>query len=165
MEKQKVYDYLNNLGMEYEVVDHPAAVTTELADLYVEGKEGVLTKTLFMAGKKDRNFYMIIMDEHSHMGLKEMGEMVGDRLHFAKEDQLMTKMGLKPGIVSLFGLLNNEEHDIHVYVEKGIMNERLITFHPNDNTATVFIKVTDMFKVLDDLKYEYTLFDVPSVEE
>ena len=119
MVKEKVYNYLNGLGMEYEVVDHPAAVTTELADLYVEGKEGVLTKTLFMAGKKDRKFYMIIMDEHSHMGLKEMGEMVGDRLHFAKEEQLMDKMGLKPGIVSLFGLLNNEEHDINVYVEKG----------------------------------------------
>lgn len=165
MVKERVYNYLNGLGMEYEVVDHPAAVTTELADLYVEGKEGVLTKTLFMAGKKDRKFYMIIMDEHSHMGLKEMSEMVGDRLHFAKEEQLMDKMGLKPGIVSLFGLLNNEEHDINVYVEKGIMNERLITFHPNDNTATVFMNVTDMFKVLDDLKYEYTLFDVPVEEE
>ena len=51
-----VFKYLDNLNIKYEVVYHPAVITTDEADKYVEGKEGVLTKTLFMAGKKDRNF-------------------------------------------------------------------------------------------------------------
>lgn len=157
---EQVFKYLEKMNIEYEVVHHPAALTTEQADSYVVGKEGVLTKTMFMAGKKDRKFYMFIMDEKKRLDMKQLSELVGDKLHFAKEEHLMTKMGLKPGIVSLFGLLNNKEHDIQVYVDKEILSERLITFHPNENTATVFIAITDMFKILDDLKYEYHLIEI-----
>lgn len=155
----KVLNYLKDMNIDYEIVNHPVATTTEEADKFVEGKEGVLTKSLFMSGKKDRNFYLFIMDDKKMLDIKKMSELVSDKLHFAKEEHLQEKMGLKPGVVSLFGLLNNKEHDIKIYIDKEIMSEKIITFHPNVNTATLFIKIDDMFKILNNLNYEYTIID------
>ena len=63
----KVFDYLKELNIKYDVVYHEAAFTTEDADKYIEGKEGVRSKTLFMSGRKNRNFYLIIMDENKRV--------------------------------------------------------------------------------------------------
>lgn len=157
---KEVFDYLDSLGIKYDIVNHPAAFTTEEADKYIEWMEGVPSKTMFMAGKKDRNFYLFIMDENKRLDIKKLSNLIGDRLHFGKEDDLKRKMGLVPGMVSLFGLLNNKEHDIKVYIDKDVNSERLITFHPNDNRATIFISINDMFKVLDDLDYDYKILDL-----
>ena len=157
---KEVFNYLDNLSIKYDVVNHPAAYTTEEADKYIEGMEGIPSKTMFMAGKKDKNFYLFIMDENKRLDIKKLSNLIGDRLHFGKEEDLKRKMGLVPGMVSLFGLLNNKDHDINVYIDKDILNERLITFHPNDNRATIFIRVDDMLRILDDLKYEYKIIDL-----
>lgn len=157
---KEVFNYLDNLNIKYNVVNHPAAFTTLEADKYIEGMEGIPSKTMFMAGKKDRNFYLFIMDENKRLDIKKISELIGDRLHFGKENDLKNKMGLIPGMVSLFGLLNNKEHDIRVFIDKDVTLEKLITFHPNDNSATIFISVSDMFKILDDLDYNYELLDL-----
>lgn len=156
----KVLDILKQMDINYKIVNHPPAYTTELADEYVKGHEGVLSKTLFMAGKKEKNYYLIIMDEHKMLDIKNLSNIVGERLHFAKEESLKEKMELKPGIVSLFGLINNISHDINVYIDKALLEEKIITFHPNDNTATVFITIDDMFKFLDNLDYDYQIIDL-----
>lgn len=156
----KVFDYLKELNIKYDVVYHEAAFTAEDADKYIEGKEGVRSKTLFMSGRKNRNFYLIIMDENKRVDIKSLNVLLNEKLSFASSEHLKNKLGLAPGVVSLFGLLNNTEHDIHVVVDKELLNESIMTFHPNDNTATIFISMDDMFKVLDDLKYEYKLIDL-----
>lgn len=157
---KKVLEYLKNKKMKYEIIYHPPAITTEEADKYIEGKEGIRSKTMFMANKKDKKFYLIIMDDSKRLDIKKMNEIINDKLHFAKEGQLIEKLGLKPGTVSIFGLLNNKDHDINIYIDKEIMNEKLITFHPNDNTATIFITVEDMLKIFDDLDYNYEVIEL-----
>lgn len=157
---KKVLEYLKNRKMKYEIIYHPPAMTTEEADKYIEGKEGIRSKTMFMANKKDKKFYLIIMDDSKRLDIKKMNEIINDKLHFAKEVQLIEKLGLKPGTVSIFGLLNNKDHDINIYIDKEIMNEKLITFHPNDNTATIFITVEDMLKIFDDLDYNYEVIEL-----
>ena len=69
-------------------------------------------------------------------------------------------MNLVPGMVSIFGLLNNKDHDIKVFIDKAITYENKITFHPNDNTATMFISVNDMYKFLNTLDYKYEIIDM-----
>lgn len=156
----EVKSFLKENNISYEIVEHPAAYTTELADKYIEGKDGARSKTMFMAGKKDRKFYLLILDEIKRLDLKNLSELVEDRLHFASEEQLEEKLGLKPGIVSLFGLINDKNHEVNVYIDKDLLDEEIITFHPNDNTATVFISVNDMFLVLDILNYDYKIIEM-----
>ena len=69
-------------------------------------------------------------------------------------------MGLEPGVVSIFGLLNNKDHDIKIYIDKEIINEERISFHPNVNTKTIFINMNDMFKFFDSLNYNYEIIDL-----
>ena len=157
---QEVLDYLDKLNIKYEIVNHPEAFTTEEADKYVEGMEGVLTKSIFMAGKKDRKFYLFIMDDKKRLDIKKISEFLDDKLHFASEETLMKKLGLKQGYVSLFGLLNNKDHDILIYIDKEILDEKIITFNPNVNTATLFMSVDDMFKFIEDLDYNYIIMDL-----
>ena len=67
----------------------------------------------------------------------------------------MEKMGLPAGVVSPFGLLNNEDHDITVYFDKEIMDEERMSFHPNTNEKTIFISTKDLLRYLDDIGYKY----------
>lgn len=156
-QKQIVIDTLNKMNIPYEEVEHEAVWTTKEADKAIVGKIGVPSKTLFMAGKKDRRFYLIIMDDYKRLDLKSVGEIIGDRLHFSSEEQLKSKMDLVPGMVSLFGLINNKEHDIEIYIDEELLNEKIITFHPNINTSTFFISIDDMFKFIKELNYEYKI--------
>ncbi|MBQ9238601.1 MAG: prolyl-tRNA synthetase associated domain-containing protein [Treponema sp.] len=159
-EMEKVEATLRDMHIQYDIVHHPAALTTEDADRYIEGKDGIRSKTLFMSGKKDRAHYLIIMDESKRINIQQMNEITGDKLHFGKEENLYAKMRLAPGVVSLFGLLNNAEHDIVVYIDRAVLNEKIITFHPNENTATVFISVDDMFTFLKNIHHPYTVIDL-----
>ena len=75
--KQQVYDELEKMGIKYEVVNHPPALTTQQADDYIEGKIGVRSKTMFMSDKKKRNFYLLILDDAKRLDIKKIGERNG----------------------------------------------------------------------------------------
>lgn len=157
----EVLNYLDELKIAYEVVTHPAATTTELADKYIEGIEGVRSKTLFLRDKKKKNFYLVILDDKKSVDMAKLASLTGEkRLQFASADSLEEKMGLEPGVVSIFGLLNNKDHDIKIYIDKEIINEERISFHPNVNTKTIFINMNDMFKFFDSLNYNYEIIDL-----
>ena len=157
----EVLNYLDELKIAYEVVTHPAATTTELADKYIEGVDGVRSKTLFLRDKKKKNFYLVILDDKKSVDMAKLASLTGEkRLQFASADSLEEKMGLEPGVVSIFGLLNNKDHDIKIYIDKEIINEERISFHPNVNTKTIFINMNDMFKFFDSLNYNYEIIDL-----
>lgn len=159
--KEKVYEALENMDINYEVVNHPPALTIEQADLFIEGKEGVRTKTMFLTNKNKNTCYLLILDESKRLDLKKIGQMINAKgLKFGSEDKLYEKMQLQFGVVSLFGLLNNIEKDINIYIDSEIMGQKSITFHPNENTATVFISITDMLKFLDILDFNYEIIDM-----
>lgn len=153
---EKVLHFLDELQIQYKIVEHPAAMTTEEADRYIEGYEGVRTKTLFLCNKKSRNFYLIVMDDKKYVDMKTLEGLLEDKgLHFCSAEKLMAKMGIEPGMVSIFGLLNNEEKDIQVILDQRIMDQQVMTFHPNDNTKTVFISTEGMLGFLDATGYVY----------
>ena len=144
-----VYDTLNKMQIKYNVVEHPKVVTTEEADKFIEGMEGVRTKTLFLCNKKNTAFYLLVMDGTKRLDIKKLETAAQDKkIRFCSPLQLMDKMGLSPGEVSLFGLLNNTEKDIKVLLDREMLSQRLISFHPNDNTKTVFITIDDMYRFL-----------------
>lgn len=157
---QKVADKLNELGIEYELVEHPPALTTEQADEFIEGIEGVRTKTMFLTNRKKKNFYLVIMDDSKRMDMNLFKDIVGEKVKMASENSLMEKMGLPAGVVSPFGLLNNEDKDIKVYFDKEIMDEERMSFHPNTNEKTIFVTTEDLLKYLDAIGYEYIIEDL-----
>lgn len=152
---QKVADTLNELGITFHIVEHEPALTTEQADRFIEGIEGVRTKTMFLTNKKKRNFYLVIMDDAKRLNMDVFKEIVEEKqIKMASAETLNDKMMLPPGVVSPFGLLNNKDKDIQVYFDQEIVSEERMSFHPNTNEKTIFIKTEDLFSFLKAIGYE-----------
>lgn len=152
---QKVADTLNELGITFHIVEHEPALTTEQADRFIEGIEGVRTKTMFLTNKKKRNFYLVIMDDAKRLDMDVFKDIVEEKqIKMASAETLNDKMMVPPGVVSPFGLLNNKDKDIHVYFDQEIVSEERMSFHPNTNEKTIFINTQDLFTFLKEIGYE-----------
>ena len=157
----KVVEKLKKLDIPFELVEHEPALTTEQADAFIEGIEGVRTKTMFLTNKKKTQYYLLIMDDKKSLDMDDFKSQVGaDRIRMASLNSLAEKMNLPAGTVSPFGLLNNEEKDILVYFDKDIVSEDIMAFHPNTNEKTIFVSTTDLFKFLQDLGYSYQVLEL-----
>ncbi|MBQ4651000.1 MAG: prolyl-tRNA synthetase associated domain-containing protein [Firmicutes bacterium] len=158
---EMVVNKLKELNIEFEQVNHPPALTTEEADKYIEGMEGVRTKTMFLTNKKKTDWFLVVMDDLKRLDMERFEEIAQTkRVKMASPESLMEKMGLPPGTVSIFGLLNNEDHDIKVYFDKEIMSEEIMTFHPNTNEITMFIRTADMMRYFEDIGYEVNVVEL-----
>ena len=152
---QKVVDQLNELGIPFQIVEHEPVLTTEQADRFIEGIEGVRTKTMFLTNKKKRNFYLVIIDDAKRLDMDIFKEIVEEnRVKMASAETLNDKMMLLPGTVSPFGLLNNRDKDIQVYFDQEIVSEERMCFHPNTNEKTIFVNTEDLFTFLKAIGYE-----------
>ena len=153
---QQVANKLQELGIIFDVVEHPPVFTTEQADSYIEGMEGVRTKSMFLTNRKKTQYYLLIMGDKKRLDMDDFKVQVGaNRIRMASLDSLAEKMTLPAGTVSPFGLLNNEEKDILVYFDKDIVSEDIMTFHPNTNEKTIFIKSKDLFRFLESIGFTY----------
>ncbi|MDD7765603.1 MULTISPECIES: prolyl-tRNA synthetase associated domain-containing protein [Anaerococcus] len=156
-----VENKLKELEIDFKIVDHPPATTTELADKYIEGHEGVRTKSMFLTDRKKKNFYLVILDDYKRLDMDRFKDIVGEKkVKMASENSLMEKMKLPAGTVSPFGLLNNEDHDIKFFMDKEIVDEEIMTFHPNINEKTLFLKTKDLFKYLDNIGYVVNIIEL-----
>ena len=152
---QKVVDQLNELGIPFQIVEHEPVLTTEQADRFIEGIEGVRTKTMFLTNKKKSNFYLVIIDDAKRLDMDVFKEIVEEnRIKMASAEMLNDKMMLLPGTVSPFGLLNNRDKDIQVYFDQEIVSEERMCFHPNTNEKTIFVNTEDLFSLLKAIGYE-----------
>lgn len=152
---QKVVDQLNELGIPFQIVEHEPVLTTEQADRFIKGIEGVRTKTMFLTNKKKRNFYLVIIDDAKRLDMDVFKEIVEEnRIKMASAETLNDKMMLLPGTVSPFGLLNNRDKDIQVYFDQEIVSEERMCFHPNTNEKTIFVNTEDLFTFLKAIGYE-----------
>lgn len=156
-----VFEKLSELGIEIETVEHPPAWTTEEADVYIEGIDGVRTKTLFLTNKKKTAFYLLIMDDQQQLDMDKFRDLVGaNRIRMASADSLFQKMKLPPGMVSPFGLLLNEERDISLYMDRAIESEERMSFHPNTNEKTIFLATKDLFSFCEEIGYPINIVDL-----
>lgn len=156
-----VLTLLQQLSIPFELIEHPPVFTTEEADRYIEGLEGARTKSLFLTNKKKTAYYLLIMDDTKRLDMEAFKELVGEtRIKMASPDNLMEKMKLTPGTVSIFGLLNDPDKDIHVYFTKEVLAEVRMSFHPNDNTKTLFLATQDILNMVENWGYTYTAVDL-----
>lgn len=147
--EKKVYDALNQLGIPFIQYEHiPVYTIPEIDNLNME-MEGLHCKNLFVRNHNGNIHYLIIVSQEKRADLKKLAKQIGSsRLSFASEERLMKHLGLTPGAVTPFGLLNDEEKKVIVLVDEDLRNSRHICFHPNVNTASVSILYDDFVKFL-----------------
>lgn len=150
MNKQEIYNYLKQKNIWHEITEHEAVFhmgelpKVELPYPEAEGKN------LFICDDKKVNYYLITVKGNKRVNLKEFKKQNNTRsLSFAKENELMDIMHLTPGSVTPFGILNDKNLKVQVYIDKDFMNDHhIIGIHPNDNTATVWLKIEDLITII-----------------
>ena len=150
MNKQEIYELLEEHQICYEVTEHKAVYTMdELAGIALPYPES-LAKNLFVRDDKKRNYYLITVHGNKRINLKEFRRNNGTRpLSFADECNLMDVLALTPGSVTPFGLLNDKDCKAQLYLDEDFLNAPgTIGIHPNDNTATVWLHTEDLIRLL-----------------
>ncbi|MGH9408597.1 MAG: prolyl-tRNA synthetase associated domain-containing protein [Vicinamibacterales bacterium] len=140
-----VYRVLDGLGISYERHEHPPVFTADDAARHWAAIPGVQCKNLFLRNKRGDRHYLAILEISRRADLKEIVRTVGDdRLSFGSPERLMKELGLTPGSVSPFGLLNDDDGSVRVLIDSGLRDAARLIFHPNTNTASVVISWRDL---------------------
>lgn len=164
-EKEKIYTFLESNCIPYTLYEHPATPTVEMAKVYwAKCAPGVQhCKNIFMRNHKGDKHYLVIMDCDRTLDTKAFARKIGSsRLSFASDHRLMTYLGVTPGSVGVFGLLNDKGLAVKLYIDKSLDNSRDISFHPNDCTASLVISHDDFLRVIKLSGHEPEFIDLDS---
>ena len=148
MKKEDIYNLLNSKNINYEVENHKAVFNMdELKDIKLLYPE-LDAKNLFLRDDKKRNYYLVTVKGDKKVDLKEFRNKNNTRLlSFASDNDLLNILGLTPGSVTPFGLLNDKDSRVIFYLDI-FFKDKKIGVHPNDNRATVWIKSNDLVNII-----------------
>ncbi len=164
--RQKVFNRLNALNIGFEVHEHPALDTIEMALEYWKHIDSMHCKNLFFRNHKGNRHYLVIIKDTTPFSIKSLEKKLKQgKLTFGSEKRLMKFLGVKAGSVSPFGLINDEEHHVYLFLDEQLQKADKISFHPNDNTASLVINYADLLKFLDESGNGYEFIDpTPDVD-
>ncbi|MGB7217356.1 MAG: prolyl-tRNA synthetase associated domain-containing protein [Vicinamibacterales bacterium] len=149
-QEQQVAAHLASLGIPFTSYEHPPVSSAEEAEKYWAGIEAFHCKNLFLRNQKGDRHYLVIVKHLKRANLRAVADQIGDgRFSFASPERLMKHLGLTPGSVSPFGLLNDGDHDVRVVLDRDVKSAEVVSFHPNINTATITLKLTDFLRFLE----------------
>ena len=142
---EKLLKKLDELNIEYKLVNHDAVYTAEEAQKIKLDIDGVGCKNLFLKSKT--NFYLYLVEDNKKANLKELSNSLEEsKLTFATEEELYNKLGLLKGSVTPMGIINNNG-DVIILIDSTIKNKKILV-HPNTNTATININYEDLIKFI-----------------
>ena len=150
MNKQQIYDYLQENSIWHEITEHKAVYNmAELAEVPCPYPEAD-AKNLFVRDDKKQNYYLITVKGEKRVNLNAFRKAQGTRnLSFASAEDLMERLGLIPGAVTPLGVLNDETRSVKVFLDQDFLQEPgLVGVHPNENTATVWLKAEDLIRII-----------------
>lgn len=148
--RSTVLERLDSLGIPYTVHEHPPVFTAEEAASHWREIDGAAVKNLFLRNKKGDRHYLVILGIEKQADLRHLVEVIGDdRLSFGSPERLMKHLGVAPGSVSPFGLINDATRAVQVVVDSDLRTASRLIFHPNDNTASVTISGADFCRFLE----------------
>ena len=143
----------------YKLYKHEPLFTVE-DSFSKRGKiEGAHSKNLFLKNKQNK-FFLFSCLETTKMELKKLSKNLAlGNLSFAREEYLKKYLGVLPGSVSPFGLINDIDQKVDFYLDKNFLLEKIVNFHPLVNTATVSLEIKDFISFLIDNKKKVNIFD------
>ena len=150
MDKNQIYEYLNNNNIKYEISEHIAVYNMEEAYDIKLPYPNASAKNLFIRDNKKQNYYLLTVKGDKKVNLKEFKQNNHTRsLSFASIDDLMSIMKLIPGAVTPLGILNDHDCKVHCFIDEAFFETPgLIGVHPNDNRTTIFLKINDLINIL-----------------
>jgi Ala-tRNA(Pro) deacylase len=155
-----VLEKLAELGIESVTADHPPVFTVEEAKALRGALEGAHTKNLFVRDKKGAMCLVVALEDR-RIEMKELAGRIGlKRLSFGSADRLMKYLGVIPGAVTPFGVVNDHGGLVSVALDRGLKDHELWNFHPVDNAKTTTLRGEDMVRFLEAVDHPPTWVDL-----
>jgi Ala-tRNA(Pro) deacylase len=141
---QQLFDRLDTLGISHKTVEHPPVFTVEEAKTHRGVLPGHHIKNLFLRNKKEE-MWLIVAIEDRAIDLKRVGEVLGaGRLSFGSPDRLRRTLGVEPGSVTPFSVVNDQPHQVRLVLDSGLREGGPINAHPLVNTMTTTLTLADL---------------------
>lgn len=145
----KVLYYLREQGIEHTWYTHEEAPTIEIARTQWHNDGSKHCKNLFFRNHKGNRHYLVILDCERDLDIHDLEHRLHQgKLSFASPQRMERYLGLQPGSVSPFGLINDTENHVHMFIDSNLRNQASLSFHPNDNRATVVIAYDEFMKYM-----------------
>ena len=146
---QDVERYLAGLAVAFTRHEHPPVATVAEAETHWAGIDALHCKNLFLRNQKGTRHFLVVLAVTRRGDLAAIGDLFGERkLGFASPERLLAHLGLTPGSVSPFGLINDPEHRVEVAIDVAVRDAARVAFHPNVNTATLVVTGGDFQRFL-----------------
>jgi len=140
---------LDALGIAYRCVEHPPVFTVEEAKALRGELPGAHIKNLFLRNKKGR-MWLVTCLEDREVDLKALGERLeAGRFSFGSAERLMTYLGVRPGAVTPFAVINDTAREVTMVLDSGLLGEGPVNCHPLVNTMTTALAPEDLVRFLE----------------
>ncbi len=159
--RERVLQRLKELQIPFAIYEHPPVPTVEEARPYWDKIDAAHCKNLFFRNHKGNRHYLVILDHLQQLHIKDLEQRLKQgKLTFASPKRMERFLGVAGGSVSVFGLLNDVEKHVHLFIDACLQSAGRISFHPNDNTATVVISFDSLIHFLDSCGNSYEFIDL-----
>lgn len=165
MDRRIVLDFLNGLGIKYDILEHPATVDEETTKYLDENLVSSPCKNLFLVNRQGTEFYLLMMPREKDFRTKYIKEQLGlAHLSFAKEEHMVEKLDVHPGSVSVMCLLFEGAKDVYFILDEDVKKSDTVRFHVGDNTCSARVSTEDFLKIIiPALKKEPIPIDIPNI--
>ena len=163
----KVYDLLDSLGIEYLRVDHEETNTMEACHEVDRILDTLICKNLFLCNRQKTQFYLLMMPGDKVFKTKDLKKQIDSaRLSFADPEFMEKYLHIKPGAVSVMGLMNDTENHVKLLIDRPVIESEFVGCHPCVSTASLKLRTEDVLnRFLKAVHHEPILVDLPEYEE
>ena len=145
-----VLSYLNDRNIPYDLYEHPPVPTVEEALPYWKDIDSAHCKNLFFRNHKGNRHFLVILDHRRQLNIKDLEQKLKQgKISFASPKRMERYLGLGAGSVSAFGIINDHENHVHLFIDEGLQSSSCISFHPNENNATLVISFASFLRFLE----------------
>jgi Ala-tRNA(Pro) deacylase len=157
----ELFSFLDSLGIRTTTRRHPPLYTVADSQALRGEIAGGHTKNLFLKDKKD-NFFLLTVDEEAVVDLRQVHTLIGaaSRVSFGKPEMLMELLGVAPGAVTVFGLINDTRRRVRIVLDRALMENATINAHPLTNEATTSIAAADLVRFIEATGHDAAILKV-----
>lgn len=161
--RAEVISYLNDLNIPFDLYEHPPVPTVEEALPYWKDIDSAHCKNLFFRNHKGNRHYLVILDHRRQLNIRDLEQKLKQgKISFASPKRMERYLGLSAGSVSAFGIINDHDNHVHLFIDAALHSAEGISFHPNENNATLVISFASFLRFLESSgnSYEFiTLYE------
>jgi len=155
----RCYDLLDSLGVDYQRIDHEAAMTMEACAAIDEALGATICKNLMLCNRQCTVFYLLLTPGEKVFKTSELSKKIGSsRLSFAKGEYMEELLDITPGSLSILGLMNDKDMKVNLLIDEDVLKGEYIGMHPCINTSSLKLKTADLVeKVIPAMGHQPTI--------